>query len=128
MQISPMAPLKAHVLDRLIYLIFTNDLAKNVIHCNTIMFADDTTLYKTHNNLRFLKWSLEQEFSTLLDWLRANKLTLNVDKTACILFQKKWLYKGNRIRSRGYNNFLSKHSQIPWDVVRQTLKLVHSPE
>ena len=42
----------------LIYLIFTNDLAKNVIHCNTIMFADDTTLYKIHNNLRFLKWSL----------------------------------------------------------------------
>ena len=38
-----------------IYLIFTNDLAKNVIHCNTIMLADDTTLYKTHNNLRFLK-------------------------------------------------------------------------
>ena len=52
------------------------------------MFADHTTLYKTHNNLRFLKWSLEQEFSTLLDWFRANKLTLNVDKTACILFQK----------------------------------------
>ena len=72
----------------LIYLIFTNDLAKNVIYCNTIMFTDDTTLYKTHNNLRFLKWSLEQEFSTLLDWFRANKLTLNVDKTACILFQK----------------------------------------
>ena len=72
----------------LIYLIFTNDLAKNVIHCNTIMFADDTTLYKTHNNLRFLRWNLEQEFSTLLDWFRVNKLTLNVDKTCCILFQK----------------------------------------
>ena len=72
----------------LIYLIFTNDLAKNVTHCNTIMFADDTTLYKTHNNLRFLKWSLEQDFLNLLDWFRANKLTLNVDKTACILFQK----------------------------------------
>ena len=72
----------------LIYLVFTNDLAKNITNCNTIMFADDTTLYKTHNNLRFLKWSLEHEFSILLDWFRANKLTLNVDKTACILFQK----------------------------------------
>ena len=72
----------------LIYLIFTNDLVKNVTHCNTILFADDTTLYETHNNLRFLKWSLEQEFVTLLDWFRANKLTLNLDKTACILFQK----------------------------------------
>ena len=45
-------------------------------------------LSKTHNNLRFLKWSLEQEFVTLLDWFRANKLTLNLDKTAYILFQK----------------------------------------
>ena len=72
----------------MIYLIFTNDLVKNVSHCNTIMFTDDTTLYKTHNNLRFLKWSLEQEFVTLLDWFRANKLTLNLNKTACILFQK----------------------------------------
>ena len=78
----------------LIYLIFTNDLVKNVTHCNTIMFADDTTLYKTHNNLRFLKWSLEQEFVTLLDWFRANKLTLNLDKTACILFQKSGSTKG----------------------------------
>ena len=75
-------------LEPLIYLIFTNDLVKNVTHYNTIIFADDTTLYKTHNNLRFLKWSLEQESVTLLDWFRANKLTLNLDKTACILFQK----------------------------------------
>ena len=72
----------------LIYLIFTNDLVKNLSHCNTIMFADDTTLYKTYNNLRFLKWSLEHEIVTLLDWFRANKLTLKLDKTACILFQK----------------------------------------
>ena len=27
------------------YLIFTNDLAKHLSHCNSIMFADDTTLY-----------------------------------------------------------------------------------
>ena len=72
----------------LIYLIFTNDLVKNRSHCNTIMLADDTTLYKTHNNLRFLKWSLEQEIIALLDWFSSNKLTLNIEKTACILFQK----------------------------------------
>lgn len=28
----------------------------NLVFCNTIMFADDTTLYKTHNNVRYLKW------------------------------------------------------------------------
>ena len=52
------------------------------------MFADDTTLYKTHNNLWYLKWSIEQDMTVLMDWFRANKLTLNLEKTACILFRK----------------------------------------
>ena len=76
----------------LIYLIFTNDLATNLSFCNSIMFADDTTLYKTHNSLRYLKWSVEQDMSVLLDWFRANKLTLNLEKTSCVLFKK----NGNR--------------------------------
>ena len=52
------------------------------------MFADDTTLYKTHNNLQYLKWSIEQDMMALMDWFRANRLTLNLEKTACILFRK----------------------------------------
>ena len=72
----------------LIYLIFTNDLANNLSFCNSIMFADDTTLYKTHSSLRYLKWSIEQDMSVLLDWFKANKLTLNLEKTSCILFKK----------------------------------------
>ena len=52
------------------------------------MFADDTTLYKTHSNLRYLKWSIEKDMTVLMDWFRANKLTLNLEETACILFKK----------------------------------------
>ena len=72
----------------LIYLIFTNDLANNLSFCNSIMFADDTTLYKTHSNLCYLKWSIEQDMTNLMDWFRANKLTLNLEKTSCMLFKK----------------------------------------
>ena len=39
----------------LIYLIFTNNMAKHPENCNSIMFADDTTLYQTHKSLRYLK-------------------------------------------------------------------------
>ena len=60
----------------LIFLIFTNDMAKHLENCNSIMFADDTTLYQTHKSLRYLKW------------FRTNKLTLNLDKTACVLLKK----------------------------------------
>ena len=71
----------------LIFLIFTNDLQKHLHHCSSILFADDTTLYKAHRNLKYLKWSIQDDMNTLTDWFMANKLTLNIDKTICMLFQ-----------------------------------------
>ena len=72
----------------LIFLLFTNDLHKQIENCNTILFADDTTQYKIHQNLNYLKWCLEDDMTRLSDWFRANKLSMNVGKTVCVLFQK----------------------------------------
>ena len=72
----------------LIYLIFTNDMAKHLENCNSIRFADDTTFYQTHKSLRYLKWCLQEDLKSLIDWFSANKLTLNLDKTSCVLFKK----------------------------------------
>ena len=78
--------LKVFCLGPFIYLIFTNDLVIHLEHCNSIMFADDTTLYQTHKSLRYLKWCLQEDLKSLTDLLRASKLTLKLDKTACVLF------------------------------------------
>ena len=72
----------------LIFLIFTNDLHRQIENCNTILFADDTALYKTHRNLNYLRWSIEDDMSRLADWYKANKLSMNVGKTVCVLFHK----------------------------------------
>ena len=72
----------------LIFLIFTNDLHRHLVYSSAILFADDTTLHKTHRNLTYLKWCLEDDLNTLSDWFATNKLTLNLDKTVCMLFQK----------------------------------------
>ena len=72
----------------LIFLIFTNDLHRHLVYSSAILFADDTTLHKIHRNLTYLKWCLEDDLSTLRDWFAANKLTLNLDKTVCVLFKK----------------------------------------
>ena len=72
----------------LIFLIFTNDLHRHLVYSSSILFADDSTLYKTHRNLVYLKWCLEDDLNTLSEWFAANKLTLNLDKTVCMLFQK----------------------------------------
>ena len=77
----------------LIFLIFTNDLYKHVKYSSTILFADDTTLYKTHRNLEYLKSCLEHNLNHLLDWFQTNKLTLNLSKTVCVLFQQNQKHK-----------------------------------
>ena len=73
----------------LLFVLFTNDLYRNLSYCNAILFADDTTVYKGHRNLNYLRWCLETDLTTLVDWFKANKLTLNVSKTVYMLFRGK---------------------------------------
>ena len=70
----------------LLFIIFTNDFYLNIKHANSLLFADDTTLYQSHRKLSYLKWTMEEELKNTMDWFRANQLTLNLSKTVCILF------------------------------------------
>ena len=73
----------------LIFLVFCNDLHHHLQFMESIQFADDTTLYMGHKNLRYLKFCLESDIATIKDWFRANKLTLNIEKTVILLFKSK---------------------------------------
>ena len=70
----------------LLFLLFTNDLYLNIDHCSPILFADDTTVYKSHRNLRYLKWCIEQDLIVIADWFKAKRLTLNLEKTVYMFF------------------------------------------
>ena len=73
----------------LLFLIFINDLHRNLIHCNDIQFADDTTIYKGHRSMRYLKWCIEIDLMNISDWFKANKLTLNISKSVYMILSKK---------------------------------------
>ena len=78
------------VLGPLIFLIFNNDLHLHLLYCNCILFADDTTLYATYKDLHHLVWCIREDLEVLSDWFMANKLTLNLNKSVCMLFSKKY--------------------------------------
>ena len=73
----------------LLFLIFTNDLYKNLDYCNAILFADDTTVFKGHRNKNYLRWCIETDLLKITDWFKANKLTVNIDKTVFMSFGPK---------------------------------------
>lgn len=56
--------------------------------CKTILFADDTTIYKTGKQINEIYKDMNNELEILADWFRANKLSLNISKTKCMLFSR----------------------------------------
>ena len=73
----------------MIFLIFCNDLQNHLLFLSCIQFADDTTLYITHNKISYIQSCIEIDLAVLRDWFLSNKLTLNIGKSVCILFGQK---------------------------------------
>ena len=71
-------------------MIYVNDLcnASNVL--GPIIFADDTNLFLSHQNINPLFKILNEELQKNGDWFKANKLSLNNRKTKYTLFHKKF--------------------------------------
>ena len=92
----------------LIFLLFNNDLHRVIKHSQVILFADDTTLYITDHSISRIKTNLEHDLKLLQDWFHANKLTLNLSKTQCMLFKAK---KGCPSITLNINNILIKQQQ-----------------
>ena len=70
----------------LLFLVFCNDLRLNLEYLSCIQFADDTTLYYADKSLDVLKCCIEHDLKIIMDWFRANSLTLNIEKTKYLLF------------------------------------------
>ena len=77
------------VLGPLLYLIFCNDLHKVLEKTSVIMFTDDTTIYATNEDLSQLISFLKHDFELVIDWFKANKLSLNLAKTNYVIFSPK---------------------------------------
>ena len=56
-------------------------------YCKVYHFADDTNLLHTNNSIKKLNKMLNKNSKNLTNWLNANKISLNVDKTEMILFK-----------------------------------------
>ena len=50
------------------------------------VYADDTSLFSSGDNLRELIVKTETEFKKVYLWFCTNRLMLNVKKTTCVIF------------------------------------------
>jgi len=78
------------ILGPLIFLIYINDMAQ-AIDCNLYLFADDSCLVYTGDDVNEINTVLNRNFESLCDWLVENKLSIHFgeEKTKSILFGSK---------------------------------------
>ena len=59
----------------LLFLIYINDMPFSLEYSQVTMYADDTTISYSSNNIDDLEDNLYRDFSSLKQWLRGNKLS-----------------------------------------------------
>ena len=60
-----------------------------------VLYADDTCIYISGSDINAIFDVLNIELAALLEWLNANKLTLNVDKTFYMPFHRRRIKTDN---------------------------------
>ena len=70
-------------------MIYINDLHECITYSTAYHFADDTNLLIINNSLKKLNKHINHDLSNLVQWLRANKISLNTKKTELVLFKSK---------------------------------------
>ena len=116
------------VLGPLLFLIYINDLHKAIQYCKVHHFADDTNLFHTSKSVKNLNTQINRDMKYLNNWLSANKISLNVEKTELVIFKsprkvlldeiniklsEKRLYPSNSVKYLGIkiDRFLHWHDQ-----------------
>ena len=68
------------------FLLYINDLCNVSSVVESLLYADDTSLYITGSNIEEMINCMNEELVKIVEWLNINKLTLNVQKTEYIIF------------------------------------------
>ena len=76
------------ILGPLLFLLYINDIVNASSKLEFLLFADDTCLFFKHKNVKILESTFNEELINISNWLKANKLSLNVKKSMVLFFRK----------------------------------------
>ena len=72
------------ILGPVLYVIYVNDIP-NALNCLPRLYADDTCLVIHEHKTNILEKEISANIHNLKIWLDANKLTLSLSRTACLI-------------------------------------------
>ena len=75
------------VLGPLLFLLYINDFNNSAKDIEFHLFADDSNLFSSGKKLQTLELNLNRDLISVNQWLCANKLSLNIDKSNFVIFR-----------------------------------------
>ena len=92
------------ILGPLLFILYINDLCNTSTIMKFTLFADDTSMYHSYQNLTSLIDEVNNENKKITQWFHTNKLSLNIKKTNYIIFtsvNKKYNISSQAIQING---------------------------
>ena len=86
------------ILGPLLFIVFINDLFRCAANCSIQLYADDTVVYFSDDNIDNIQTKLSNDLHSIYEWMCLNKLTINFDKTVSLLI--------------GSRHMLSRHDKL----------------
>ena len=77
------------ILGPLLFLIYINDLCIVCKSTEPVLFADDTNLFSSGSNAISLQDGVNNDLAIIAEWVKINKLSLNIKKTHFMCFSAK---------------------------------------
>ena len=76
------------ILGPLFFITYMNDIFHASKNLFNILYADDTSILLSGSDLQKLVHEMNTELELISEWLKANKLTLNIDKIYYMAFHR----------------------------------------
>ena len=70
----------------LLFILYANDLQKALKRATSSLFANDTSIYYSHSDIKQLETTLNSELQNLDIWMKSNKLSVNIRKSNYLIF------------------------------------------
>ena len=116
------------VVDPLLFFIYINDLHLCLKYSQAYHFADDTDITPSDSSQEALAKRMNYDLRKLSMWLRANKLSLNTEKTKLAVFRRQNTKLNNSFKIKPDGKILFPTTSVKYLGVLLDEHLTRSPQ
>ena len=72
------------ILGALLFILYINDLPLSISNCNTDMYADDSTIHISGENISAIQTKIQEDLNRIELWCKDKNMFINCSKTKCM--------------------------------------------